>query len=227
MGKKVKGIFITGTDTGVGKTFISCIIAQSLRKKGLKVGVMKPIETGCKRKGAILVPRDGILLKKAAKVNDPINMIVPYRFHYPLSPFMAAILEGKRISIPKIKNIFLKFLKKYDFILLEGAGGILVPITKNFSYINLIKELNLSPIIIASNRLGVINHTLLTLSLLSYYKITPQCIILNNLSARKDISQKTNLSALNKLIKNTIVFDFPYKPNRKFKERLIDLINIV
>ncbi len=217
----MKGIFITGTDTGVGKTFISCVIARNLRKKGINVGVMKPVETGCKRKGDSLFPEDGIMLKDASNVKDSINSIVPYRFRYPLSPFMAAYLENRRISIDKIKNIYFKIFKKYDLILVEGAGGLLVPVTKEFTYLDLIKDLKLSVIIVASNRLGVINHVLLTVLLLEYNNITPLCIILNNLSSKKDIAQKTNLIALKKIIKKIPILNFPYRPRIEFQENFI------
>ncbi len=217
----MKGIFITGTDTGVGKTFISCVIVRSLKKKGINVGVMKPVETGCKRKGDSLFPEDGILLKNASNVKDSIDLIVPYRFRYHLSPFMAAYLENRRISIDKIKNIYFKIFKKYDLILVEGAGGLMVPVTKDFTYLDLIKDLKLSVIIVASNRLGVINHVFLNVLLLRYNNTIPLCIILNNLSPKKDIAQKTNLIALKKIIKKIPILDFPYRPGIEFQENFI------
>lgn len=217
----MKGIFITGTDTGVGKTFISCIIAKSLRKKGINVGVMKPVETGCKRKGDYLIAQDGKKLKTASGSKDSIDLIVPYRFRYPLSPLMAAHLENKRIRIDKIKNIYFKISKNYDLTLVEGAGGLLVPITRSFTYLDLIKELNLSVMIIASNRLGVINHLLLTVQLLGYNRLIPLCIILNNLSPQKDIAQKTNFLAFKKIIKKIPILNFPYRPQIDFQENII------
>lgn len=213
---KGKGIFITGTDTGVGKTFVSCIIAETLlNEKGIHVGVMKPVETGCKKRGNYLFPYDGIMLKKAASVKDPIDLIVPFRFRYPLSPLIAAKLEGRRISINKIKKLYFKISKRYNLTIIEGAGGLLVPITKNYTYLDFIKDLNLSVIIVAPNRLGVINHLLLTLRLLQYNKLVPLCIILNNLNPRKGIVEETNLLALKKIVKKIPIYRFPYYTKTK------------
>ncbi len=214
---KSNGIFITGTDTGVGKTFISCKILKCLKERGFNVGVMKPIETGCKKRGNKLFPQDATMLKMASGVKETIDSIVPYRFRYPLSPLMAAELERRRISINRIKKLYFKISKKYDLTILEGAGGLLVPIKNNFTYLDLIKNLNLSVIIIAPNRLGVINHVLLSISILKYNRITPLCIILNNLTPRKDIAKNTNLWALKKIIKGIRIYSFPYQSGQKIQ----------
>lgn len=219
----MKAFFITGTDTGVGKTYISCLIAKSLKEEGVRVGVMKPIETGCKKKGKTLLPLDGIKLKKASGADDPIDLIVPYRFHYPLSPYLASILEGRKINIKRIRNTYYKISNKYDIVIVEGAGGILTPIKKNFTYIDLIKELNLTGIIVASNRLGAINHILLTVDLLNRNGLSPLCIILNNLTPHKNIAQKTNFLSLKNLLKKIDIIDFPYNPNIKFQKKLSSL----
>jgi len=93
---KIRGIFITGTDTGVGKTFVGAGLAAALREKGIDVGVMKPAETGCMLRKGILVPRDALMLIKAGRVNDPLDLVNPYSFLDPLAPAIAAAREGKR-----------------------------------------------------------------------------------------------------------------------------------
>jgi dethiobiotin synthetase len=220
----MKGIFVTGTDTGVGKTFISCIIAKALKKEGVNVGVMKPIETGCKKRKDFLLPSDGISLKKSADVKDPLDLIVPYRFRAPLAPFMAAELEGKKINILKIKKSCIKISANHDFIIIEGAGGLLVPITKSYTYMDLTKDLNLPVIIVAANKLGVINHLMLTLTCLKQNGITPLCVILNNIEHKKNLAQKTNLSALQKLLKNLSILEFSYNAAEKFEKQIIGIL---
>lgn len=217
-------LFVTGTDTGVGKTFISCIIAEGLRKEGIDVGVMKPLETGCKKRNNFLVPSDGISLKKASGVDDPLDLIVPYKFSAPLAPFVAAELENKKISILKIKKSCLKTAKKHDVIIIEGAGGLLVPITKSYSYLNLIKNLGAQVIIVAANKLGVINHLMLTLNCLKVNRITPLCVILNNIEQQKNIAQRTNLVALQKLCRNVPLIELSYNAGEKIQRKIITLL---
>jgi len=221
----MNGIFVTGTDTGVGKTFISCAIAKGLRKKGIDTGVMKPIETGCKKRNNSLVPADGISLKKSAGVDDPLDLIVPYRFSAPLAPFIAAELENKRINILKIKNSYIKITKRHDFIIIEGAGGVLVPITKSYTYLNLIKDICIPVVIVAANKLGVINHLMLTVHSLKQNRITPYCVILNNIEHKKNIAQRTNLYALKNLLKNIPILDVPFNPGEKLQEKIVELLN--
>ncbi len=126
-----KGLFITGTDTGVGKTYVSCGIARSLRYSGVNVGVMKPAETGCRRRGHRLIPIDAISLMKAAGIADDLDLVNPYRFAKPLAPSAAAKLQGKRLYIPKIEKTFQRLSASHDFLIVEGAGGIMVPLARD------------------------------------------------------------------------------------------------
>ncbi len=220
----MNGIFVTGTDTGVGKTFVSCIIAEGLRQEGIDVGVIKPVETGCRGRKNSLVPSDGTLLKRASSADDPLELIVPYRFRAPLAPFMAAELEKRKISISKIKRSCIKIGKKHDLTIIEGAGGLLVPITKSYSFLNLAKELKVPVIIVALNKLGVINHLFLTLNCLKQNRITPLCVILNNASRRRNIAQRTNLIALQKILKNVLLIELPYNGEKNFQKKFITFL---
>ncbi len=220
----MKGIFVTGTDTGVGKTFVSCIIAEGLRGEGIDVGVIKPVETGCRRRKDSLVPSDGSMLKRASGSRDHLDLIVPYRFRAPLAPFMAAELEKRRISVSKIKRSCIKIAEKHDFIIIEGAGGLLVPVTKSYTFLNLIKDLEIPVIIVALNKLGVINHLSLTLNCLEQNRIAPICIILNNTEPGRDIAQRTNLLALQKILKNTPLIEVPYNGKKIFQKKIITFL---
>ena len=124
-----RGIFITGTDTGVGKTYVACGIAMTLRRKGIDVGVMKPAETGCRKRNRQLLPVDAIKLARAAGVRDALDFVNPYRFSGPLAPAVAAGLEGKRLDPSRILSCFRVLSQRHDFTIVEGAGGIMVPLS--------------------------------------------------------------------------------------------------
>lgn len=159
--KKATGIFITGTDTGVGKTVIAAGLALVLRERGMRVGVMKPVATGCQGDGKRLVSGDAVYLFEAAE-NEYPSLTSPLRFRSPLAPNVASIIEKKEIPIEKILKAYRELQHHYDFLIVEGVGGLLVPITKDYYVANLIHEFALPILIVARGGLGTINHTLLT-----------------------------------------------------------------
>ncbi len=159
--KRAAGIFITGTDTGVGKTVVAAGLALALRERGLKVGVMKPVATGCFGDGKRLVSRDAVFLLEAAE-NEYPSLTNPFRFKNPLAPSVASVIEKREIPIAKILKAYRELQCHYDYVIVEGIGGLLVPITKDYFVANLIHEFNLPVLIVARGGLGTINHTLLT-----------------------------------------------------------------
>lgn len=176
----MKGIFITGTDTGVGKTYVGAGLAAALRENGIDVGVMKPAETGCLRQKGVLVPRDALKLIKAGRVNDPLDLVNPYRFREPLAPAVAAARAGKRIVIRRIVSAFRILARKHDCMLVEGAGGIMVPLTTGRQYLDLAGILNLPVLVVARPGLGTINHTLLTVMALRSRRLRIAGIVINH-----------------------------------------------
>lgn len=187
-----KRVFITGTDTGVGKTLIAAIIAMFLKDKGVDVGVMKPFETGAKSYGGEMLLEDASALKAAAGVDDPLELICPYCFETPASPAEAARVEGKRIDLKKVKEALEELSKRHDLLIIEGAGGLLVPITERMTFSDLIKELGLEVILIARNCLGTINHTLLSLYHCKREGIKVLGYILNKVNSKRDGTEDTN-----------------------------------
>jgi len=167
---KNRNIFITATNTDVGKTYITEQLIYNYSLFGFRVGVIKPIETGVIEK-----PLDGTrLLNKAMEYNKKLHKlhmsdIVPYQFELPASPFVAK--ANTKISISKIKDAIKKMESYCDILLIEGAGGLLVPIEKNYFMIDLIKELNCKTLLVAPSNLGSINDTLLSIGKLQDYKI--------------------------------------------------------
>lgn len=212
------GYFITGTDTGVGKTIVTAAILRSFIKKGLKVGAMKVIETGCINKDGILLPSDGMLLRDMAEMNDSVDLITPVKMENPLSPLMASRLENTEVDIDRIFKSFETLKKKYDYLLIEGVGGLMVPLIReekkktNFYFVrDLIKDMELPVIIVTRPSLGTINHTLLTLEALKNKKIPVKGYIINfSEPAKNDIAEKTNPEVLKELLDIPCLGVLPY-----------------
>ena len=158
--KPCPAIFITGTDTGVGKTLVAAALASHFSLKGLKVGVMKPIETGVNNP-ADLGP-DATLLRWAADSSDDESLISPYRFPLPVAPCQAATAAKEQIDIDKIVKAYQTLRQDKDIVLVEGAGGLMVPIRGGFIMADLARQLGLPLLVITHPRLGTLNHTLLT-----------------------------------------------------------------
>lgn len=166
----MKPLFVTATNTNVGKTYTTQRLIESFSKKGIMVGVCKPIETGVERE-----PLDAkALLEEVQKYNPKFQTLTPwditaYIFKLPAAPFCADI-HG-HIEIEKIKNKITELQKLCDLLIIEGAGGLMVPITKAYKMIDLAKELNLTTLLVTPSKLGCINDTLLSMEALKLYEI--------------------------------------------------------
>jgi dethiobiotin synthetase len=197
MSVKNKGIFITGTDTGVGKTYVARGIAKTLRREGIDVGVMKPAETGCRKRAGRLVPADAVDLMKSARVNDPLELVNPYRFSKPLAPSLAAELEGKRVDPGKIVTSFRTLSLRHDFMIVEGAGGIMVPLSGDYLYLDLAEDLHLPVMIVSRPGLGTINHTLMTISVLKKRRLKIAGVVINYAKDwKRGLAEKTSPQAI-------------------------------
>ena len=184
MSMKIQGIFITGTDTGVGKTYVGAGLAAALREQGIDVGVMKPAETGCMFRNGVLVPRDALKLIQAGGVDDPLALVNPYRFRDALAPAVAAARTGKRIEIRRIVSAFRTLARKHAYMVVEGAGGIMVPLTTNRYYLDLARVLDLPVLVVARPGLGTINHSLLTVMALRSRGLRIAGIVINHHSKK-------------------------------------------
>ena len=197
MNVRNKGIFITGTDTGVGKTYVACGIAKALKERGVDVGVMKPAETGCRRRLGRLFPSDAARLMKSACTRDSLDHVNPYRFSKPLSPYAAAGLEGKSIDPDGIRKAFCVLSRRHDFMIVEGAGGIMVPLSQNYLYLDLAADLGLPVVIVARPCLGTINHTLLTVSAIRKRRLKIAGVVINYAKAWKEgLAERTSPTAI-------------------------------
>jgi len=193
------GIFITGTDTDVGKTIIAAGLALVLRDRGLKVGVMKPVATGCYGSEQRLVSLDASFLMEAAENEFP-PLTSPQRFRNPLSPNVAAMLEKKEVDIPGILKSYRQLQEKYDFLIVEGIGGLMVPLKKDYYVANLIRDMGLPMIIVAYSGLGAINHTLLTIDAAIIRNMEVRGIIFNRASVTNySLAELTNPKVIHDL----------------------------
>jgi dethiobiotin synthetase len=209
-----KGVFVTGTDTEVGKTIVTASLVSLLLRDGLDVGVMKPVETGCPKKNGRLVPRDATFLKVVSGSRDSLSLINPYRFSKPLAPLIAAEIDHKKVNLQRISSAYRKIRKRHDIIFVEGAGGLLVPLTGKLTSLDLILKLSLPMILVVGSKLGAVNHTLLTLNWARENGIKIIGLIINQLnrSSRKNLAEKTNPMLIRSFAGVPILGEVPYIP---------------
>jgi len=153
------GCFVTGTDTGVGKTVVACALVRGLRGLGRNVGGMKPIETGVGSGG----PLDALALRAAAGGLDPLDDVCPQQFALPAAPTVAAAAEGRRVDLAAIEAAFDRLARRHEGLVVEGAGGLLVPAAGAMTMADLAAHFALPLLVVARASLGTINHTRLTL----------------------------------------------------------------
>src|SRR5579875_171203 len=194
------GSLVSGTDTGVGKTTLTCGRAATLKARGLRIGVMKPAETGCEVHEGDLAPADAIALRHAAGSSAPPELICPYRYALPLAPAAAAELEGRAApDLDHIRSAYKSLAANADVMLVEGAGGITVPLTWGTNYADLALALDLELILVVANRLGCINATILSLDYAERRGVVIKGYILNDVDAAPSPATATNARSLERL----------------------------
>jgi dethiobiotin synthetase len=171
------GVFITATDTGVGKTLVTAALVAHLTQRGIDVGVMKPIETGVSR--STKAQSDGARLRRTAGSHDPIVEVCPYVFRLPMAPLSAARAEGATVRVATIMRAFRTLQSRHEVVLVEGVGGVRVPITSSLDVSDLIYRMKLPALVVGRVSLGGINHALLTLGALRQRKISVLALVLN------------------------------------------------
>jgi dethiobiotin synthetase len=192
---------VSGTDTGVGKTTIACALASAFRNRGLRVGVMKPAETGCAPRDGELVPLDAIALRDAAESHAAIDLICPYRYAAPLAPAAAAAVDGRDPpDLSRIDAAYARLAANTDVMLVEGAGGLAVPITWHQNYADLASALDLELILVVANRLGCINATVLSLAYAAQRGVRIKGYILNDITTEYSAAVQTNAHSLETLM---------------------------
>ena len=199
----MKSLFITGTDTDVGKTYIIAGLAVVIRKMGIDVGVMKPFAAGkAQKKG--YKSKDIVIISKAAQACDPENLVNPQFFPISASPYTAWKNLKTKPKISTILSSFKKLSKLHDILLVEGMGGIMTPILKDYHITNLIKEMKIPAVIVTRSKIGTVNHTIMTVKMCEKYKIPIKGIIINDFDSNgykikeltRDFKSLTNVPVL-------------------------------
>ena len=191
-------IFITGTDTGVGKTFITCGLISVLSNLGKRVGVLKPAETGCSSQNGVLYPEDATRLASFARTTEPLDRVCPYRFAPPLAPSVAAAQAGVKIDPEHIGTVYHQIAAHHDVTCVEGAGGLLVPLIGRYTFVDLARDLSLPVLVVVGSKLGALNHTLLTLRCAQSHGLSLLGYIINH-PYLEDEATRTNAQALRQL----------------------------
>ncbi len=223
-----RGYFITGTDTGVGKTIVAGGLAALYKNKGLDVGVMKPVATGCKRVNNALISDDATFLKCSAEVDDEYELINPVSLEQPLAPTIAAHLSNTKIDLEKIRMAYDSLCERHEYLIVEGIGGLLVPVDEYYFVVDLANEMELPLIVVCRPILGTINHTLLTVSYAREHGLDVKGIIMNESTGKcDDVVKKTNVDEIKRLtslpLLGIIPFDKRLDVNTFNKEALLKI----
>jgi dethiobiotin synthetase len=188
------GIFITGTDTGVGKTYVTAALLVELRSRGIRAAAFKPIACG---KGG---RQDAEVYATIMKHEKPLDVINPICLRHPLAPTVAARLEHRRIDLRRIRECYRQLICTYSIVLVEGAGGLLVPIRDNYFVADLARSLKLPLLVVARLGLGTINHSLLTVRQARANRLTVRGMILNDtVGGERDQAARTNIKTVPEL----------------------------
>ncbi len=200
-----RGLFITGTDTGAGKTVVACAIARALVARGLDVGVLKPAETGVGAEG----PLDAQALRKAAGADDPLEVVCPQQFALPAAPTVAAAAQDREVDLGAMDAAFHALEESHEILLVEGAGGLLVPVTAKLCMADLAARWELPVVVAARAALGTINHTLLTLEALERRGLALAGVVVSHSGGPLSGADAANLEALRAALGARLVGEIP------------------
>lgn len=192
---------ITGTDTGVGKTVVTTALVAALHARGVRAAPMKPVESGG--------TDDATRLARAAGNAYPPSLVGPIALPDPLAPLVAARRAHQPISLDTLDRAFETLAGDSDAVIVEGAGGLLVPITETVSFATLFQRWSLDLVIVAANRLGAVNHTLLTVDAARAHGLTVRGIVLNTVAGASDLADQTNQALIAEL-RDVPVWTFPF-----------------
>lgn len=203
------GLFVTATDTGVGKTVITCAIAWALRKQGLAVGVCKPFASGCRQEREGLVNDDALALAHFADCRQPLDVICPIRFAQPLAPAVAAQLAGAPPDYSLLARSLERLNAAHDVLLIEGVGGLLVPLDEKHTVLDLVAALGYPVVVVTRAGLGTLNHTAMTVTLLRQAGCEVAGLVVNGYESdpacHEDPSMATNSDWLTKMNRTPIL----------------------
>ena len=205
-------LFLTGTGTGVGKTVVGCALLAAWAARGLKPRVLKPAESGCGRKEGKLHPADAWALREAAGDPRPLDEVCPYRYALPLAPAHAAEQEGRPPDADRLLQMIAALRETHAPLLVEGAGGLLVPLAPGVQMIDLARRAGLRLVIVAPLGLGTLNHTQLTVRAAGAEGIPVAGIVLNDFTGEDTPAARRNPAAIQELCGAPLLGVFPHLP---------------
>lgn len=211
----MNGILVTGTDTGVGKTIVCGLLAGFLHERGWQVTTQKPVQTGCAERPEDLDVHSRLMGERPAEPGtDTMRLRCPYLFRLPASPHLAAAQEGTEVDPSVIGNAFENLASNHDIVLMEGAGGVLVPLTEDLLIGDLAAHLGLAALVVVHNTLGCINHSLLTVEALEIRNIPIVGLVFNS-TARQDPDaiQRDNPRIITRASGVPLLGEFPFVKN--------------
>jgi dethiobiotin synthetase len=189
----IRGVFITGTDTDVGKTWVAAGLTAALKEKKIKAIYFKPIQSGCPMQDGRLIPTDARLACRIAGVTEPLEVLTPVALRLPLAPGVAAMQAGVEVDLKDIAAAICKLASRFEILVVEGAGGLYVPlIGTHFLVLDLIRWLALHLVVVAKSGLGTINHTVLTVKAALAANIQVARVILNRWPKNPGLAEETN-----------------------------------
>lgn len=198
-------LLVTGTDTGVGKTWVGCGLVRALKATGRRVVVRKPAESGCERRGEVLIPADAVALRDAAGCEEPLERVCALRLEEPLAPGVAAERAGIAIDPTQIAAEIAASGSDKDLVVVEGAGGLLVPLAGRYLYADLARDLQARLLVVVGARLGAINHTLLTLEVATARGLPVLGVVVNHPNSEVDLATETLATSLRRQTDATIL----------------------
>ena len=207
----VQGLFVTGTDTGIGKTRIAAGLAAALRRRGVDVGVMKPFASGAVVRRGRRVSEDAEELRRAAGVDDPFDLITPVCLEPALAPSMAARVSGEKIDLPRVWRAWRTLSRRHTAMIVEGAGGLLVPVKGRMTMADVARKLGLPLVIVARPSLGTLNHTALTIQAARAAGLKVLGIVVNySIRVRPGLAERLNPAALEDLTGRPVLATVPF-----------------
>lgn len=204
------GFFITGTDTGVGKTVVTCALARCLRQQGHRVAVCKPVATGAEQVGDSWLAEDTRLLAQTIGVDPLAGTITRWTFPEPAAPPVAAKVAGEALDLSEIVTFIRQQALNDGLLLVEGVGGLLCPLTESDTIADLIAELRLPVLVVARRTLGTLNHTLLTLEVAARRHLDVRGVIVNETEPVRSLADVTNVEELRQRIQVPVLAVCPF-----------------
>ncbi len=207
----IRAVFVTGTDTGVGKTVVSAGLAAAWARRGADVGVMKPFATGAVRSGGRWVSEDAELLRRAAGANDPPELVTPALFRAPLAPSEAARLERRAVELGPVMRAFRTLRRRHERLVVEGVGGILVPVRPRLPVARWAARLGLPVLVVTRPTLGTINHTALTVLAARAFGLRVLGLVINyHAPFRRGLAERLNPRALEEETGRPVLASIPF-----------------